>query len=108
MAHEKNTKLKKPLSVAEIQAMEDKVSEMANVFRLMRARMGEKKVETVELKPGTFLHYLALAQAALMDFPSELEKQVFLREAKLQRDTQRSSAQATREQIKSRRAKERQ
>ena len=76
MPHEPNTKLKVPHTTTDIQALEDQLSRIAQELRDIRNGMAERQIPEIELKAGTFKHYLAFLQNNVKDFKSEFEKAV--------------------------------
>jgi ClpP class serine protease len=74
MPHAPNTKLKVPHGTRDIQALEDQLARIAQELRDIRTKMDSEGLESVELKAGTFKHYLSFLETNVKDFTNAFEK----------------------------------
>ncbi len=72
----KGQKLKTPHKPDAIMAFEDEIALVSQDLRDMRKLMGERGLESVELKSGTFSFYLSELRQLAIAFKAEVGKQL--------------------------------
>jgi len=91
--HNKGAKLAMPRTQAEIQDVEDRLSQLAAIFREIRLGLKDGPMKEVVLKLGTFTHYLDLAEPLAKKYRREYADQLDVHAAKQTRERKRGAEQ---------------
>ncbi len=86
MSYDREATRKQPRTVGEIQELEDRLAKVQQDLRDIRLKMGQEKIETVDLLLGTFTFHLGKLEPLAKRYMGKLEEQIVVQKVKKARE----------------------